>query len=155
MSAICGFPGDPICKTSEKQLIKRSSSRRKQMSRFKAGQPFQTKFWGNNTKKYDIWIFPKIGVITPKSSILIGFGTIIFTIHFGGTIIFGGPPIYCHTMINWHTPVLHPGYGGCSNSFGCSREGRLEKNNNNKKDLSFPSIKSSSSWSWSSSEAKQ
>ena len=30
-----------------------------------------------------IWVFPKIVGIPPKSSILIGFGTIIFTIHFG------------------------------------------------------------------------
>ena len=29
-----------------------------------------------------IWVFPKIGVKPPKSSILIGF-SIIFTIHFG------------------------------------------------------------------------
>ena len=29
-----------------------------------------------------IWVFPKIGVFPPKSSILIGF-SIIFTIHFG------------------------------------------------------------------------
>ena len=31
----------------------------------------------------------------PKSSILIGFGTIIFTIHFGGTHIFGNIHMFC------------------------------------------------------------
>ena len=36
----------------------------------------------------DMWVFPKIGVKPPKSSILIGLSN-IFTIHFGGTTIFG------------------------------------------------------------------
>ena len=40
--------------------------------------------WGMVWK---IWVFPKI-VVPPKSSILIGF-SIIFTIHFAGTLIFG------------------------------------------------------------------
>ena len=39
-----------------------------------------------------IWVFPKIGVFPPKSSILIGFST-IFTIHFGG------PPLFLETSI--------------------------------------------------------
>ena len=37
-----------------------------------------------------IWMFPKIGVFPPKSSILIGF-SMIFTIHFGG------PPLFLET----------------------------------------------------------
>ena len=43
-----------------------------------------------------IWVFPKIGG-TPKSSILIGF-SIIFTIHFGGTIIFGNTHIIIYLI---------------------------------------------------------
>ena len=66
LPSVCGFPGDPICKTSEKQLIKRSWSRRKQMSRFKAGQPFQTKFWGNKTLKYDMDISKNRGCLPPN-----------------------------------------------------------------------------------------
>ena len=44
-----------------------------------------------------LWVFPKIGGKPPKSCILIGFGTIIFTIHFGGftTPIFGNTHILC------------------------------------------------------------
>ena len=34
-------------------------------------------------RDFDKWMFPKIGVFPPKSSILIGF-SILFTIHFGG-----------------------------------------------------------------------
>ena len=50
----------------------------------------QTKLlWGIICWKTSIWVFPKIGVYTPKSSILIGF-SIIFTIHFGGY-----PSPYC------------------------------------------------------------
>ena len=41
-----------------------------------------------------IWLFPKIGGKPLKSSILIRFGTMIFTIHFGGF-----PPIFGNTHI--------------------------------------------------------
>ena len=44
---------------------------------------------------------------TPKSSILIGFGTIIFTIHFGGVYI---PPIFGNTQMaeNHRVPLGPP-----------------------------------------------
>ena len=43
------------------------------------------------------WVFPEMVEFPPKSSILIGF-SMIFTIHFGGTV----PPIFLET------PKFHP-----------------------------------------------
>ena len=47
-----------------------------------------------------IWVFPKIGVSSPKSSILIGFA-IMFTIHFG-------VPLFLETPISYFTNLDFP-----------------------------------------------
>ena len=48
---------------------------------------------------------PKIGFFYPKSSILIGI-SIIFTIHFGGTSIFGNTHISSKIIIKWE--IIYP-----------------------------------------------
>ena len=58
-----------------------------------------------------IWVFPKIGVGTPKSSILIGFSLINHP--FWGTTIFGNTHIIyriwcCFNKLNWSTPWKSP-----------------------------------------------
>ena len=53
-----------------------------------------------------IWVFPKIGVFPPKSSILIGFGTII-NHPFWGTLIFGNTHIGDEILLSYMGEIIN------------------------------------------------
>ena len=76
-----------------------------QVIELEAPNEFDIFTMSSKQKEFDIWVFPKIGGFTPKSSILIGFS--IINHPFWGTPIFGNTHILImFHLLNFVTSIL-------------------------------------------------